>query len=148
MQTGATSESQETEYEAREILPRGECIRLLGEAGVGRVGLSIRSLPVILPVNYVVDGARIVFRTGVGAKLDSAVRNAVVCVEVDHIEPRWQSGWSVLVTGQAHHVSEEDVSPEARGILVPWALSAGDHYVAVPLDLVTGRRVGPVLLSS
>jgi uncharacterized protein len=121
---------------------------LLGEVGVGRVGLSIGSLPVILPVNYVIDGPRLVFRTGEGSKLDAAVRNAVVCVEVDHIEPRWKSGWSVLVTGQAHHIAEDDVSEEARQVLVPWALSAGDSYVAVPLDLVSGRRVGPVLLGS
>jgi nitroimidazol reductase NimA-like FMN-containing flavoprotein (pyridoxamine 5'-phosphate oxidase superfamily) len=105
-------------------------------------------LPVILPVNYVIDGARIVFRTGEGSKLDAAVRNAVVCVEVDHIEARWQSGWSVLVTGQAHHIAEDEVSEEAREVLVPWALSAGDRYVAVPLDIVSGRRVGPILLGS
>ncbi|MGE3449170.1 MAG: pyridoxamine 5'-phosphate oxidase family protein [Microbacteriaceae bacterium] len=142
------SPQTQDDLEARESLPRGECLRLLGDGGIGRVGLSVGSLPVILPVNYVLDGPRLVFRTGPGAKLDAAVRNAVVCVQVDHIEPRWQSGWSVLVTGQAHRVDEEDVSDEARHRLVPWALSAGNQYVAVPLDLLSGRRVGPVLLGT
>src|SRR5947209_6595731 len=126
-------------HEEREVLARGECIRLLAEAGIGRVGLSVSSLPVILPVNYVLDGARLVFRTGEGSKLEAATRNAVVCIEVDHIEPRWQSGWSVLVTGQAHHVPADELSEAARNLLVPWSLNAGDHYVAVPLDIVTGR---------
>jgi nitroimidazol reductase NimA-like FMN-containing flavoprotein (pyridoxamine 5'-phosphate oxidase superfamily) len=135
-------------YEDREVLPRGECIRLLAEVGIGRVGLSVDSLPVILPVNYVLDGARLVFRTGEGSKFEAATRNAVVCIEIDHIEPRWQSGWSVLVTGQAHHVPDGELSEAARDLLVPWSLTAGDHYVAVPLDIVTGRRVGPVLLGS
>ena len=135
-------------YEDREVLTRGECVRLLGDAGIGRVGLSVGSLPVILPVNYVVDGARLVFRTGEGSKFDAATRNAVVCVEVDEIEPRWKSGWSVLVTGQALHVPEDDLSDAARGLLVPWSHTAGNHCVAVPFDLVTGRRVGPVLLGS
>ncbi len=123
-------------------------MRLLAETGIGRVGLSVDSLPVILPVNYVLDGARLVFRTGEGSKLEAATRNAVICIEIDHLEPRWQSGWSVLVTGQSHHLAEEEVSPEARRVLVPWSLAAGDQYVSVPLDLVTGRRVGPVLLGS
>ncbi len=139
-------DGQVSRFDEREVIPRGECLRLLADSGIGRVGLSVDSLPVILPINYVLDGARLIFRTGEGSKLEAATRNAVVCIQIDHIEPRWQSGWTVLVTGQSHRLDETDVSPEARQLLVPWSLAAGDQYVGVPLDLVSGRRVGPVLL--
>lgn len=123
-----------------------ECLQLLGHGGVGRVGLSIAALPVIVPVNYVLDDAGVVFRSGAGSKLDAALDNAVVCFEVGHIGPGWQSSWSVLVTGRAHEVAEREVSDQARKVLVPWAASARDRYVAIPLDLVSGRQVGAVLV--
>jgi nitroimidazol reductase NimA-like FMN-containing flavoprotein (pyridoxamine 5'-phosphate oxidase superfamily) len=132
----------------RESLSRPECIRLLGTSGIGRVGLSIGSLPVILPVNYVVDGARIVFRSGPGSKLDAALRGAVVCVEVDRVDERWRSGWSVLVTGEATEVPAELLGDGVASLLVPWSADAGDRYVGVAMALVSGRRVGPVLLTA
>lgn len=132
----------------REILARSECIRLLGASGVGRVGLSMGSLPVILPVNYAVDGARVVFRTGSGSKLDAAIRNAVICFEADRVDERWRSGWSVLVTGEARELDAGEVSPAAAELLVPWSTAAGDHYVGLAMTLVSGRRVGPVLLTA
>jgi nitroimidazol reductase NimA-like FMN-containing flavoprotein (pyridoxamine 5'-phosphate oxidase superfamily) len=125
-------------------LSREACIRLLGDGGIARVGLSVGSLPVILPVNYVVDGGRVVFRTGEGSKLDAAVRHAVVCVEVDHLDEERRAGWSVLVTGEARPLADAEVSPEARRLLLPWFAAAGGQHVGVPLDIVTGRRVGTV----
>src|SRR5688572_7047714 len=110
-----------------ETLPPGECLRLLAATSVGRVGVSVGALPAILPVNYVLDGDRIVFRTGAGAKLASAVRNAVVCFEVDRVDETWQSGWSVLVTGMATELTGADAERARSLPLHPWNPAAGDH---------------------
>ena len=50
-------------------LDAAECWRLFRSAEVGRLAVSIANYPDIFPVNYVVDGETIVFRTGAGTKL-------------------------------------------------------------------------------
>ena len=42
------------------VLDQVECRRLLESHYVGRIGLSVAALPVIVPVNYAVDGDQIV----------------------------------------------------------------------------------------
>ena len=46
-----------------EVLSDEECRALLSSGRVGRVAVTADALPVIAPVNYVVDGNTIVFRT-------------------------------------------------------------------------------------
>jgi uncharacterized protein len=125
-----------------EILDRGECLRLLSSHGVGRVGLSSGALPVILPVNFYLDGERVIVRSGSGTKLAAAMRNAVVCLEVDEIDPVYHSGWSVLVTGTARELLGEEADAARRLPLRPWS-GAGDHVIAIDVELVSGRRLSP-----
>lgn len=125
-----------------EVLDREECLTLLVGEGVGRVGLSMDALPVVLPVNYVVDRGRIIFRTGHGTKLSAALRGAVVCFEVDDIDPRHRSGWSVVVTGTARQLTGREAVEAAHLPLEPWSSVTGDHFIAIGIDLVSGRRVG------
>ena len=61
-----------------------ECRELLAQAAVGRLGLSADSLPVILPVNFVVDGDSVVFRTGAGLKLSAATAGDVARCPFPH----------------------------------------------------------------
>src|SRR5436309_9845183 len=89
-----------------EVLDREECLRLLGTATLGRIGLQAKALPMVLPVNFAIDGDRIVIRTGWGTKLDAATRGAVVAFECDSINAFDHTGWSVAVTGVAHEVSD------------------------------------------
>ena len=95
-----------------EVLDRAECIRLLRTVSLGRIGITAGALPTILPINFRVDGERILFRTGVGTKLDAATRGAVVAFEADDFDPMYHSGWSVVVTGIAREVEDPD---DARG---------------------------------
>jgi nitroimidazol reductase NimA-like FMN-containing flavoprotein (pyridoxamine 5'-phosphate oxidase superfamily) len=118
-----------------------DCRALLRAATVGRVGLSIEALPVVLPVTYAVDGDRIVFRTGRGAKLAQALQRAVVCFEVDDVDVVNQTGWSVLVTGQASAITEPADLERARSLMLnPWRDVDGEHYVAITIELLSGRR--------
>ncbi len=122
-----------------EVLGTAECLRLLETSTIGRIGISSGALPVILPINYRVDGHRILFRTSAGTKLDAATRNAVVAFEVDHIDPIYHSGWSVVVTGVAADVDgapDEDLWATPR-----WAPGAEDRLVAISIDEISGRRL-------
>ena len=56
-----------------EALDTEQCRTLLGSHNVGRMAVSVDALPVILPVNYAVDGDDIVFRTTPGTKLSAAL---------------------------------------------------------------------------
>lgn len=124
-----------------EELSPGTCLSLLARQSFGRVGLSVDALPVVLPVNYVLDRDRIVLRTGFGTKLSAALRNSVVCFEIDAVDPVGGIGWSVLVTGVASELLGEDAEAAAALPLDSWARSSSDHLIGISIDVVSGRRV-------
>ena len=124
-----------------EVLPEEDCLDLLRAMSVGRIGLSMGALPVVLPVNYVLDSGRVIIRTGFGTKLSAAIRNAVVCFEVDQIDGADETGWSVLVTGTARELQGAEASHAATLPLRPWSPQAGDHLVAIGIELISGRRI-------
>jgi uncharacterized protein len=125
-----------------EVLSREECLELLGSVAVGRVGLSVEALPVIVPVNFVLDGERIVIGTGAGGKLDAALAGVVIAFETDSWDPISHTGWSVLVRGAASVIDDPDDVRYARRLpLAPWGRPADLRYVTVTTDLVSGRRL-------
>ncbi|MBV9293039.1 MAG: pyridoxamine 5'-phosphate oxidase family protein, partial [Frankiales bacterium] len=63
------------------VLEPEECFALLRSQRVGRVAVTHRALPMIVPVNYVMDGRTVLFRTAAGGLLDRACRSAVVAFE-------------------------------------------------------------------
>jgi nitroimidazol reductase NimA-like FMN-containing flavoprotein (pyridoxamine 5'-phosphate oxidase superfamily) len=126
-----------------EVLDRDECLRLVGGATIGRVGVSSGALPRVLPVNFRLDGERVLIRTGRGTKLDAATANAVVAFEVDEIDPVDQTGWSVLITGVAREVTDPDDLAAVRAQpLARWAPHGpDDRIMAISTELVDGRRI-------
>ena len=136
----------EVDRNGLEVLDRAECLRLLRTATLGRIGISTGALPTILPINFRVDGDRILFRTGVGTKLDAATRGAVVAFEADDIDPMYHSGWSVVVTGVAREVED----PDDRAIYTTprWAPTESERLVEVSIDEISGRRLDGFHLQS
>ena len=126
-----------------EQLDRAECMSLISRhpAMVGRIALA-GPRPVIFPVNYVVDGDSVVFRTDPGTKFHAAVHKAFVAFEVDWVQPSWEIGWSVLIRGQAKVVDDPAEIAVLQGMpLVPWAEGEKSHFVRVDAKLVSGRRL-------
>lgn len=123
-------------------LDRAECLRLLGTAVVGRIVFTEGALPAIRPVNFLLDGDEVVFRTATGSALAAATRHCVVAFEVDEIDTATHTGWSVVVVGQAYEIGDIDrlvrlASPEHA----PWAPHRTAHTIAVPIHHVSGRRL-------
>lgn len=127
-----------------EVLGRAECLRLLGRATLGRIGLSSGALPTVLPVNFHLDGERILVRTGPGTNLDSATRQAVVAFEVDGVDPIDSCEWSVAVTGTASTVTDpRDPAWGVTGPLTRWSAAAQPTMIAISTEMISGRRGAP-----
>ena len=130
-----------------EVLSADECRRLLATRQLGRIGLTGGRFPLILPVNYAVDGDVIIVRTDSRSILAAATDDGRVAFEVDEIDERTRSGWSVLAQAVAHEVTAADrddllARTRASGV-EPWAPGDRGHWIRlVPLHL-TGRRVVP-----
>lgn len=111
---------------------------------VGRVALTARALPIVTPVNFSLLGDDIVWRCAQGTKLNDASAGFVVAFEVDHYELDNQQGWSVMVQGLAHVVTDDDELARAMELpLEPWSLEGmADRYVCLVPNIVTGTRIG------
>lgn len=136
-----------TDHAGLEVIPEDECLRLLSGATLGRVALSIGALPVVLPVNFVMDDGNVVLRTQKGSKLNAALAGAVVAFEVDEYDAVYHAGWSVLLTGVAGVVTvPEELSRLKHLPLRPWAPGERDNYVRITRHIITGRRIGNTVL--
>lgn len=128
-----------------EELSEQECYRLLAEHNLGRLALVVEGRPEIFPVNYVVDGEIILFRTAAGIKLARAPMS-YVAFEVDGQDEANQVVWSVMVKGVAHDVTTaiDSRSVALRRRQVP-SLAPGErpHLIAIYPSEVTGRRFRP-----
>jgi nitroimidazol reductase NimA-like FMN-containing flavoprotein (pyridoxamine 5'-phosphate oxidase superfamily) len=119
-----------------------ECRRLIEPGGVGRIAFSTAAGPVVLPVNFVVLGGTIVFRTNAGTVI-GAHGDDTVAFEVDHIDEALGQGWSVLVRGQAHRVLQPGELRHVREAVAvePWPGGKRETYVRIVPSQVSGRRI-------
>ena len=125
-----------------EDLSTAECWRLLDATPVGRIGVLVDSAPEIYPVNHLVDGDSIVFRTAPGSKLRGLDRSPSVCCQVDGIDPEAHTGWSVLVKGRATPLrNAEEVRRVADLPLDYWIAGSRPDWVRIVAHQVTGRRI-------
>lgn len=132
----------ETDRNGLVVLDEAECLRLLAGATLGRIGVTTGALPAVLPVNFWFDGAHILFRTGPGTKLAAATQEAVVAFEVDEMDPFWHTGWSVMVTGVARHITDPaEVERLATMPIARWAPRGGGQIVSITPELISGRRI-------
>lgn len=126
-----------------EVLTRDECLAHLDKVSVGRLGVTIRALPAILPVNFRLHDGQVVLRSVTGSKLDAATAGSVVAFEADDHDPDGAWGWSVLVQGVAHEVTDPGEIAVLRTLrITPWAFPDGqaDRYLRIDTELVSGRR--------
>jgi uncharacterized protein len=127
-----------------EELGHEECLTLLAAKSVGRIAFCSSSGPVVLPVNYVVQGEAVVFRTAAHNSLAANLNGAAAAFEVDDIDEYLESGWSVLIKGYASFVEDiDDTARDPRMHLEPWADGVRALYVRVTPHTITGRRVSP-----
>lgn len=126
-----------------EVLSTEECLRLIASVPVGRVGFVADGEIVMLPVNHLVEGPDLVFRTAQGSKLSAAEQQNVAAFEADHFDEQARTGWSVLVSGRAEAIYEEaEIERLDRRGLRPWPDAVErSSWVRIRAVSMTGRRI-------
>jgi len=128
-----------------ERLDTDEAIRLLASVEFGRVVFTVNSLPAIRPVNHLLDDGRIIIRTRLTSAISSRARSAdgvVVAYGADDINSQTRTGWSVVVTGRAHTVTDPGEVSRYEQLLHPW-VNYADTVVAIEPEFITGFRIVP-----
>ncbi len=123
-------------------LSENECIKLLAEQTVGRIGFMTPDGPQILPVSYQYRFGSVIFRTSPAGALAGLAQRTSVAFEVDKVDERGRSGWSVLVLGFAEAMvhnyllaSTWETSP------VPWADGTRNLFIEIKPRKISGRSV-------
>jgi nitroimidazol reductase NimA-like FMN-containing flavoprotein (pyridoxamine 5'-phosphate oxidase superfamily) len=135
-----------TDHVGLEILPADECLRLLASVPVGRVGFVVDGEVVVLPVNHVVDGQDVIFRTAQGSKLSAAEGQNRAAFEADYCNEQTRAWWSVLVNGRAEVVdAEADIDRLSLSLsrlgVYPWVTDTRHPFwIRIRPTSVSGRR--------
>ncbi|MDA8072620.1 MAG: pyridoxamine 5'-phosphate oxidase family protein [Actinomycetota bacterium] len=122
-----------------EVLTLPECQRLVALAFQenihGHLGLCGQGAPIVLPVDFTVDGPDVVLLVGEGLFMEIAEHH-LVALQIDGEDAGQR--WSVLIRGYA---TEIDALPPDVPSPVPHVAQPGHRLVRIRSDIETGRRL-------
>jgi len=125
-----------------EVLDTEQCLALLRRIELGRVAVCTAGFPAIFPVNFRLLDRSVVFRTGEGTKLNSAIWNAGVAFEADAVNSVFELGWSVMIVGRAEEIVDPtEIAETVQMGLRPWAPGSRSHVIRIQGDSISGRRI-------
>lgn len=125
--------------------PVHTCWALLRTTDVGRLAVVVDNHPDIFPLNYAVDHGTLVFRSGEGTKVASALSDIPVALEADGYDAATAKAWSVVVKGSAKAIRQiDDVLDTMDLSLFPWQGGDKNRFIRIEPGLVTGRRFAVV----
>ncbi len=115
-----------------------ECWERLRGQELGRLVTRVGDVIDIFPVNFVVDGETLLFRTAQGSKLFELTIDDHVLFEVDdHTD---DDAWSVIVRGSAHALDSSAEVERADSLpLRPWVPTLKYAYVRIEPTSLSGR---------
>lgn len=120
------------------ILSEDESWELLSTQKVGRLATNVGGVVDLVPINFVVDGGEIVFRTAAGIKLAGLTVNGSVVFEVDEVGE--EEGWSVVVHGTARALDRDaDIEAAEKLTLKPFVPTVKRTFVRIHPETITGR---------
>lgn len=115
------------------------CWNLLARREFGRLAVCLEGRPDIFPVNYVIDGPQVLFRTAPGSKLDALSGNPEVAFEVDEYDQTHAA--SVVLKGTAARLERLiDIDAADALPLRPWIPTLKYRWVRISPASITGRR--------
>lgn len=125
-----------------EQIPRQRCWELLATASVGRLALSVRAMPVILPVQYYLSGRRLAACLGHHEIPERSLNDAIIAFTADAIDPATRSGWSVQVQVQGRSVIRARNGSDA-GSEAACGQPAAGQLVEIEPGVISGYHVRP-----
>jgi nitroimidazol reductase NimA-like FMN-containing flavoprotein (pyridoxamine 5'-phosphate oxidase superfamily) len=123
-------------------LSTAECLELLAAHQVGRVAYCDELGPVVLPVNYALDQGTVLIQISPHSTLARHLRAGPASFQVDEFDEYTQSGWSVLVRGDAAYVDQDDL-PKDDDRPHAWAEGHRTLHVRITPHEIAGRRLLP-----
>jgi nitroimidazol reductase NimA-like FMN-containing flavoprotein (pyridoxamine 5'-phosphate oxidase superfamily) len=131
-----------------ERLDERECMELIVQRRIGRLGYTGRFGPTVLPVRYKLYEGSIVFHTLEDTFTEEDLRTGIahaeyqVAFEVDQYDPEGRAGWVVEVVGSAHQV---DTEAERTSIINaradPWPEAEWGHLIRIQPLRIGGLRI-------
>lgn len=127
-----------------EDLTENECWALLAGRGTGRVAYEDNGRVLVFPVNYVVHGQAVYFRTARDGVLSGGLDFRNASFQIDEHNADRMDGWSVLLSGRAEAVLDPDLLSTlwGRRMAEPWGGGQRDVFIGIEPAVMTGRRVG------
>jgi len=117
-----------------ELIPEHLCWELLATVSVGRLALSVRALPVILPVQYYLDGRRLAICLGHHKIPEQSLNDVIIAFAADAIDPVTRSGWSVQVQGRS-------VIPRRLGVDTACGRPTAGQIVQIEPGIISGHHM-------
>ncbi len=115
-----------------------ECWQHLEAGEFGRLGFRLVDEVHVVPMNYVVDGRTLLFRTTAGNKLLAAALHSEVAFEIDWYDDA--SARSVMVRGRAHRLDDHELHRLDAVAGRPWVSTQKLEAIELVPEVVTGRR--------
>ncbi len=110
----------------------------LGDHALGRLAYHLVGEVHIVPVNYLLDRGRLLFRTAPGSKLLGVVMHQDVAFEVDEVDR--ERAVSVVARGQAQLLTDREADAARELPLRSWVATDKDEVVAVEITEISGRE--------
>lgn len=127
-----------TEENGIHKLDRAESWAKLESQALGRLVTSVGDHMDIFPINYVIDGESIVFRTAEGNKLSELTINQHVLFEADHFDD--DAAWSVVVHGTAARLEDDEEIKSAEELMLePMIPTMKRNFVKITPAKITAR---------
>lgn len=120
-------------------LDTAACWERLRTHELGRLAYHLVDEVHIVPVNYLVDGERLLFRTSPGAKLLGVTMDEDVAFEIDGAGERGTI-WSVVARGRAATLEGDDARAVDDLPLRTWVDIPKSVVVAIEVTELTGRE--------
>lgn len=124
-------------------IARDRCLALLEQAEFGRLAFDDGDGPTIRPVNHRLLQETLILRTTDDSAISAAATTGQkVAFEVDDVDARTHSGWSVVATGTATPITDiDEIVAAAHPRRRPWARGDRGQFVKVTIEKVDGREL-------
>jgi nitroimidazol reductase NimA-like FMN-containing flavoprotein (pyridoxamine 5'-phosphate oxidase superfamily) len=121
------------------VLDDEQCVALLQSARFGRVALTVRAMPIIVPVHFMMLGNDPVFPIGSASIARATDRDEVVCFQADWVAPDGDDAWSVAIVGRlALLTAPEDLQAATAHDFGSWS-TANPQFARVISGEISGR---------
>ena len=121
-------------------LSEEECWERLASEEFGRLAFMMVDELHLVPINYAVDGRSLLFRTAAGNKLFAVVLSHDVVFEIDHVDDKQNTAWSVILRGFPRLLEEDEAHRAELVPLRPWVDTRKDSVVEIRAMSVSGRE--------